>query len=375
MRNGKEWQVVARNGQKGTGLVWASSIRASFILGDFHSPFELHTERLTNMSSCEQFDDSVDLFLGNYSNQDLCANVSYAGGTKFTEVSQACLPVVDLMEVNFDESLDSFFADECSKIVEFDLKWKTLNSLKMKVQHIFLEVEDGELWKNSALFSEYLLSNWEVFEEVLMLVRLTQPTSGLGGKADGSLPQAINSAFATFNVPMDGSCFYSSLSMILFDTTDYRLLLRVCALYSVVLKADQLKHFDRKSTGEPVRGSWFQYYIVKAMGIVNSETKKMFKDLDNWVDNVLVLATVYAMRRSLFIRRPFDLKEDLLSEIDLAQVCIKAGGTLIEHIRGSQNADNKEGLLVFLSGGHYQALLERNDGTVSINVTPNRCTI
>lgn len=327
------------------------------------------------MSSCEQFDVSVDRFLGQFTNQTLCECGVDVQSIESTILSSVILPSETDMEVDFNDSFDVLFADECSKLIEFDLKWKDLNILKNKVQQMFLDIEEDELWKVQGPLFSYLISNWEVVEEVVSLVRNTQLNFGFVGVSEECLPKAITSLFTTVNVPMDGSCFYSSLSMLFFGSIDFRLFFRVCAMYTIVIKTDELEHFDRKSTGEPVRDLWFQYNLVKAMGIVNGQTKKKFKDLDNWVDNVMVLATVYAIRRSLFIVRPFDMKADLLAETDLAKVCVEAGGTLIEHIRGSKNLDDKEGLLVFLNGGHYQPLLKRNDAANSINITANRCAI
>lgn len=195
--------------------------------------------------------------------------------------------------------------------------------------------------------------------------------SGISGHSNNQLPKAIDDTFEVVNVPKDGSCFYSSLSVLIFGSCKYRLLFRFAALFTLLTKTSALKEYFVKTSGVEVTNNWFQYHAVKILGIVSETTRSTFPNIDNWADNVAVIATTYAMRRLVFIFRPFVSRRELLTEKSLEKV-FRCAGMLIELVRCSQSVSYSYELNVYLKGCHYQALVKLTDAVLCPTNTRTR---
>lgn len=263
----------------------------------------------------------------------------------------------------FDKSYDKVCAIYSVTLLEHGKRLEKVDSLKRDVQQAIIDIDDLELWKEPKNLGAFILSRMDLVEDILHVVRSESQCSGVNGHSDNQLPEAINDTFAVVNVPQDGSCFYSSLSVLVFGSCQYRLLFRFAALFTLVTKTSALKEYFVKTSGLEVTNNWFQYYAVKILSIGSKATRSMFPTIDNWADNVTVIATTYAMRRPVLIFRPFVNRKELLTEKCLEKV-FQGAGMLIELVRCSQSVSNSYALNVYLKGSHYQALVKRNDAVL-----------
>lgn len=280
-------------------------------------------------------------------------------------------------EETFDESLDvllsgidnsTLYGSSTKTIVpglELDA-CKTQGQIWAGCEYVLDQIAEDDMWLDLSSVGRLLASNLGLVNDLLVLLRTSNPLCVCRGGTSPLLPTALTDNYALRNVSGDGNCFYNALSMITFGHQKFQSMFRMTALVTLIFNAQKFREYLSLTANTENMAFYCRKIVGKSTNVLNGSINL----IDGfWADSTTIAATSFALRKPIIVVQPFHTMPRLFALTQMKDLN-RLSGMLISNYEGSENDVLSGPLVVFLNYSHFQALLQK-DGGEAIQVKPN----